>query len=410
MAKEKSTLELNDEKSQLITKRNAIVSKAKTEKRQLDETEGKEVDEISNQLVDIDIELRAIEAASKRSGKPHVAIPVSNQRFSIIRAVREAANGGSFSDEVAQVVEAGNAEMRKAGLSGEGGLILPFEYRGDFVSAVVAGDGKEAVGEDVMNIMAPLRQNLTLVQAGATFMSGLVGNVRLPSYSGSTAAWEDEVSTAKNGKGTFSAKTISPKRLTSFVDISKQFLAQESAGADAMLRMDIVNAIAAKLESTVFGKHVHAANMPDGLFLTAPTIKGAATYGNIVDMESAVDVSNALVGNLSYIGHTASRGILKKALKAADSAAGFIVGPDGKLNGYPLLVSTGVASGLQVGADEYGLVFGNWADYVIGQWGAIELTVDPYTKAAEGTIRLVINSYFDAVARRDVSFKTASLK
>lgn len=409
MAKEKSTLELNDEKSQLIAKRNGIVSKAKGEKRQLDETEGKEVDEISERLVDIDIELRALEAASKRSGKPHITTPTS-KGFSFMRAVREAAIGGPYSDEVAQVVEAGNAEMRKAGLSGEGGLILPFEYRGDFVSAVVAGDGKEAVGEDVMNIMAPLRQNLTLVQAGATFMGGLVGNVRLPSYSGSTAAWEDEVASAKNGKGTFSAKTISPKRLTSFVDISKQFLAQESAGADAMLRMDIVNAIAAKLESTVFGKHAHANNMPDGFFLTAPTIKGAASYANIVDMESAVDVSNALVGNLSYIGHTASRGILKKALKAADSAAGFIVGPDGKLNGYPLLVSTGVASALQTGADEYGLVFGNWADYVIGQWGAIELTVDPYTKANEGTIRLVINSYFDAVARRDVSFKTASLK
>ena len=120
MAKEKSTLELNDEKSQLIAKRNGIVSKAKGEKRQLDETEGKEVDEISERLVDIDIELRALEAASKRSGKPHITTPAS-KGFSFMRAVREAAMGGPFSDEVAQVVEAGNAEMRKAGLSGEGG-------------------------------------------------------------------------------------------------------------------------------------------------------------------------------------------------------------------------------------------------------------------------------------------------
>ena len=30
-----------------------------------------------------------------------------------------------------------------------------------------------------------------------------------------------------------------------------------------------------------------------------------------------------------------------------------------------------------------------------GQWGAIDLTVDPYTKAAAGQVRLVINAFFD---------------
>ena len=41
---------------------------------------------------------------------------------------------------------------------------------------------------------------------------------------------------------------------------------------------------------------------------------------------------------------------------------------------------------------------------VIGQWGGIDLTVDPYTQAAKGKVRLVINAYFDAKPRRAEAF------
>ena len=53
---------------------------------------------------------------------------------------------------------------------------------------------------------------------------------------------------------------------------------------------------------------------------------------------------------------------------------------------------------------------GNWSDYVIGQWGGIDLTVDPYTQAANGKVRLVINAYFDAKPRRADSFVKKVLK
>lgn len=34
-----------------------------------------------------------------------------------------------------------------------------------------------------------------------------------------------------------------------------------------------------------------------------------------------------------------------------------------------------------------------------------DLTVDPYTKAAAGCVRLVINAYFDAVVIRPTAFQ-----
>ena len=69
-----------------------------------------------------------------------------------------------------------------------------------------------------------------------------------------------------------------------------------------------------------------------------------------------------------------------------------------------------MASGLQESSDEEGIIFGNWADFVIGQWGALDITVDPYTKAADGEVRLVINAFFDAKPRRKESFVVGSIK
>ena len=49
-------------------------------------------------------------------------------------------------------------------------------------------------------------------------------------------------------------------------------------------------------------------------------------------------------------------------------------------------------------------IYGDFSNLAIGQWGGIDLTVDPYTKAAAGQVRLVINAYFDAKVLRPEAF------
>ena len=242
-------------------------------------------------------------------------------------------------------------------------------------------------------------------------MTGLVGNVGLPYYSGSNAAWAEETAAASNGKGTFSKKTLSPKRLTTYIDVSKQFLAQDSVMANNLLMNDLATAVAVKLQQTVFGKHASVATMPDGFFTGSPTYvcSGNASFGGIIDMESAIETDNALAENMAYIMGGKARGILKKTLRAASVAEGFIY-EDGMVNGYKTFTTASMASGLQDGTDEFGIVFGNWADLIIGQWGGLEITVDNLTQATNGAIRLVFNGYFDVIKRRDTSFAVGSLK
>lgn len=54
-------------------------------------------------------------------------------------------------------------------------------------------------------------------------------------------------------------------------------------------------------------------------------------------------------------------------------------------------------------------VYGDFSNLAIGSWGGVDLTVDPYTKAADGMIRIVVNMYVDAQVLRSAAFATGTV-
>jgi hypothetical protein len=52
-----------------------------------------------------------------------------------------------------------------------------------------------------------------MVEAGANYMTGLVGNVSIPVYNGSNVGWAGEIEAATNGAGTFTEVMLEPKRI-----------------------------------------------------------------------------------------------------------------------------------------------------------------------------------------------------
>lgn len=410
MSKSKSITEMRDEQTQLETRKTTLISTLEKEERKANEKETTELRSIAVDVANLEYEIAIAEARNKKGSYRTHQTEDDLKQVSFLRSIREVVEG-RVSDETRKLDDMGANQMRSCGLSKTGHLCLPTELRGTTVQATITGDGKETIPEDLINIMGPLRDRLVLTQAGASFLTGLTGNIVLPDYTGSTAQWEGEVDTAKNGKGTFGKKTMAPKRIASYIDISKQFLMQESVGAENMLRNDLVNAIAIKLQSTIFGSHVHADTMPDGFFTGVPSFatSGVATYKGILDLESSVEVENALEGNLSYIMHSKGRGILKQTLRASNVAEGFIW-DNNMVNGYKAHTTTGMTKGLGEAKDEYGIIFGNWSDLIIGQWGAIDITVDTTTRALDAVVRLVVNAYFDVIPRRKESFALGSFK
>ena len=326
-------------------------------------------------------------------------------------------DGVGYSDEVRQMNDIGRQSLEQAGVSvrGSRGIYIPVECRDSFTATGAAGTGSDLIETNFMDIQKPLRDRLVLSQAGARVLTGLRGNIDIPDYSGSTANWEGENDKAKDGGGSFSHKTMKPKRLTSILTVSRQLLIQDSLGVEQLLRSDLVDAIAGKLEATILGNHTHADTMPDGLFTGFSEAPVTMDWKAVVNLETQVDLANALDGNTGYIMHTSLRGKGKTTVKATQGALGFLIDPDGTMNGYKVLRTNAIATNATTGdsptpASAWGILFANWAELLIGQWGAIDLMVDPYTKADEAFVRIIVNSYWDANTRRGASFAKAMMK
>lgn len=234
-----------------------------------------------------------------------------------------------------------------------------------------------------------------MVAAGANYMTGLVGNVSIPVYSGGNVGWAGEIEAAADGAGTFSEVNLEPKRITAYIDVSKQFLIQDSVSAEALIRADIVRAISNKLEATILGDAAGTNKQPAGLFYGASALADT-TYSNMVALVRELEEHN-VSGDIKFIVSPEFKAKLKTTPK--DAGSGLFVMQNNEVDGLPVL-STSACKGL---------VLGNFTDYVIGQWGSIDLTIDPYSQATNGKVRLVVNAYFDAKPRRAEAFVVRTL-
>lgn len=311
-------------------------------------------------------------------------------KFSLIKTINDIVNNRSMSEEAQVVLTAGTEEMRKAGLSYSGQIQLPVSEMREVPTAIVAGQetyGAEVVATEKLNILEPLRNRMVLAQAGATYLTGLVGNVSIPTYSGSNVGWKGELVDAEDGKGTFDSIEFSPKRLTAYIDVSKQFLAQDSVGAEEMLYRDIVNAIADKLEATILGAGAGDANTPEGIFNGAEGVE--ITFANVVEMEKALEEAK-LFGDYKFIASPAAKAKFKTTTISGNKSDLRMLMEGNEVNGYPVLTTGNCA----------GVAFGKWDELVIAQWGSLDIIIDPYTQAKKNAVRIVVNAFFDAKPRR----------
>jgi HK97 family phage major capsid protein len=404
-------LEIKEERDKLSSFADALFAQVKAEDRTMTEDEKAKIQLNLRKLEDLNL-MEASGDLKGFDGKPvdgfknvHVA---KREKFSMIKSIREMANNRKLNDIAADMNIMGQQQFRTAGINVEGGLILPSYYeRADIEAQGAATTGIEIVAEDKKAILPPLVDKLVFSQAGATFMPGLVGNVSIPSYAGTTVAWAAENDGAGDGAGAFGEVTFAPKRLTGYLTVSKTFLAQDGVGAERLLLDNIANAVARQLEKTILGKADLSPTQPQGigfkLDATAELTGATITWEALVGLESTVDTSNALQGNLAYMTNSKGRGMLKTIDKGVTNDTGnFMMSEDNIINGYPCLVTNSIIE--TYGNTDTGsmVVFGNWADLMIGQWGGYDITVDPYTAAKTNQVVIVINAYFDAKGMRAV--------
>ena len=332
-----------------------------------------------------------VQEAEPKENRNNTQNKVNMKNFSLIQTINDVILNRGINEDAQNVIAMGAQEMRKSGLSYSGQIQLPVEERAaatdGAVVATVETQGQEIVATDKLNILGPLRGESILSKVGATFLTGLTGNISIPAYSGSTAKWKGEMVDAENGIGEFDAVELSPKRLTAYIDVSRQFLAQDSVGAEALLMRDIVDAILSKLEQTVFGDEEGTNDKPEGLLYDAEAV--APSYAQACEDEAAI---TDFRGEKVYVMSPSAKAAFKMTTISGQLSDLRLLMQDNEVNGYRVVSSSNVADG--------GYLFGDFSELVIAQWGAIDLTIDPYTLATKNAVRIVVNAFFDAKLRR----------
>ena len=305
---------------------------------------------------------------------------MSEKKFNLLSAIRSIAENKPLDPEVQAVVDAGKSEMRNAGLSVNGQLQIPAETR---AAVTVTTEGEDVVVTDFANILEPLRTKNVLVDSGAHILTGLVGDLQIPAMGAENVNWEGETDPAQDGASTFTNVKLTPHRLSAYIDISKQFLVQDSLGAEALIRRDLVAAIQSKLESTIFSTDATDGSKPAGIFNGVTPTK-VTDFKGLCTLESDVEDANFYAPS-KYIVSPKAKAAMRAMAKSTKSTQLVMEGDN--IDGTPVL-STG-----HIAKDTF--AYGDWSQLYVGQWGAIDLTVDPYTKAADGQVRLVVNCFFD---------------
>ena len=294
-------------------------------------------------------------------------------------------------------MDSGNKEFIASGVSPDGKLNIPtyFEYRegatpDSSIQAKVATYGKEAVTTEKMTMLAPLRGSNLLKALGVHYVDSLVNSIAVGSYAGTSCGWKDEVDAALSGLGSFSEITLSPKKLTSFIDISEQALIQESASMEEMILSDLRDSMEETFNKTVFGKEAGTDIKPAGIFSGATQETTAfGGYSAILDMIKTMKSKN-ISNNIVFVMGPNVEAKLKQTLKTS-GVGGYII-EDGRIDGIPVVVSSVVV--------DNGLALICPKELVVSTWAGTSLKIDNYTQAVYGKTRIIATMYVDAKLRR----------
>ncbi|API60901.1 hypothetical protein BSL82_02325 [Tardibacter chloracetimidivorans] len=347
------------------------------------------------------------------------------RQFSFVRLMNALANPNDrrANEAAAFEIECSQAAQVRTGQTEARGFRVPVDVlRAPLIpqqrdlSVGTATAGGHTVATDLLagSFIDMLRNALALTGLGVRMLTDLNGNIAIPRQTGgATAYWVGEAVALTESQQAFDQVAMSPKTLGAFTDYGRQLLMQSSIDIESFVRSDIAKVIALAIDlAGVNGSGT--SNQPRGIMQTAGigsvaggTNGAAPTWDHMVDLETAVSVANADLGSLGYLTNSKVRGKLKKTQKFSSTNGDPVWERGNEVNGYRAAVSNQVPATLTKGTADgvcSAIIYGNWADMLIGLWGGLDLMVNPYILSPTGSVRVEAFQSLDVNVRHPESF------
>lgn len=423
----KNAKQLREERDAKLTAARALTEAAKAGGRQLSAEEATQFDGLMDEADALNPEItravRAEAAAAEQAGRsqplnqPNSEEARATGSYSFLKAIRAAGDPDKLTGLEKEMHQEAIREARELGqeIHGVGVPMRVLQGRERRDNTVTQGDqpadGRVLVTEDRRGMIELLRDQLVTNSLGATVLTGLKGDIIFPTHTqGAVSTWKGEIEVLDKSNIKFGSQKMAPHRLGTYVDLSKQLIIQSSIDIEAFVKNEIINSVTRAVDvAAIYGDGQD--NEPLGLLNNAGISKfvGGANgaipdLATLVALEAMVDVANAATGSLKYLLSNKIKGTLKTQPVATGNPL-MVLSSNTELNGFPFVASNLVkdkAKGTSTAASA--IVFGNWADLFIGQWGGMDITRDDITLALKGEVRLIINTFWDVMLRRQKSF------
>ena len=425
--------------SQLEDKLANINALAETEERALTSEELEETQEIHNKLEAAEqqrdglakneqrLKARAVaQDAVVRSDKEAIK---ANAKFDFGKALREAAQGGVTGLEK-EVMQEARKEASALGLGLRGDFSIPqsmlVEARNVYgVDSGQSGvnDAVTTVATEVTELVGALRSNSLLAATGATQLNGFVGDIKMPSLPTDAAEEPAEGASVTGNTGAMGSQILSPQRIAQQMIVTKEAINQTNGNMSAVIAADFGRSIA-NVQDKIALNSIHGVGGATALAGGTGTVVLATESGtndlaatdaeDIRDLWAAI-TANGAENNTAFVFHPTNYAHLLGVDNVSSVSA---LVENGQIFGYNVLTSgsvpaqdlsavncdqlieggaASVADGLT--SVQFGY-YGDWTDLFYANWGGLDVTVDPFSGISAGTVKIVVDTFFDAKVRR----------
>ena len=398
---------------------------AKHNKRDLGETairDGLSVDQFRGALLEaigddkpLDTPANVIDAPVKETRKYSLGRMVKAQATG---DWREAGLEREINDEIS----------RQVGRSAEGVYVPDFAWsqRGELATAATGGSSSEVVFDDFVPtehrgdmFIEALRAKQVLGNLGTTYLSGLTGRIKMPKLAtGANAAFVEELADVTDGAGTDGGVTLQPRTMGAFVEMSRLLVMESVPAIEQIIRNDLLASAADRTEFYAINGS-GSSGQPTGILntsginnldISSGTDVDALTWADIIALVKLVEEDNGIVNSAAagFLSHPAVKAKLASTAKVSSTDSVQILdAPWTELYGQPIEFTSNVPTTLDPGDggnDASALVYGDFSQLIIAQFGAPSILVDPYSNSKSGTVRMVLHAELDVGVRNAVSF------
>ncbi len=362
---------------------NAAFETAKTELRALDT-------KLDRQHTVDDLERR--EAGTPISGDAKLSGELVTN-YSLVRAMAMQAGIGGHDFGFEREMQ---GELQKrAGKASEGVFVpmeiflAPMERRTVTSTLPAGGPGGNLIATELHGEMYfdRLRAALKVQLLGATILGNLTGNVDIPGLKASASTgWVAENAALTASDSQYRKVSMTPKHVGAITELSRNMLQQTSPDIEQLTRNDFALLLANEIDRAAINGSGTGAE-PRGILNTAgigdvpmATNGAAMTIDTPADIIGKVAIADAEGTSCGFLTNNKVRVAAMKLKDGQSRPYGLAQVFQNERAEFSSNVPGTLTKG--TGTNLSALIYGNWADLLIGYWSAFDLLVNPYEASA----------------------------